>query len=146
MDIAVEGEHDHRTMGDTAQLAEPGLRVGPMVDGQHGQGRVEGIVAEGKPGCHGTDRRCSATRPLGDHGHGRFDSDHLPVAWLIGTRAGPDVDDPGRAPQARVQGALDARVGLADPLISDSDGVIESRAAITRHTFTVERRPVISMT
>lgn len=46
--IPVEGQHHDRSAGDAPQLAQALLRVRPLMDGERGHRRVDGVVVEGK--------------------------------------------------------------------------------------------------
>ena len=94
------------------------------MDGQHGQGGVDGVVRHGQRLGEAAGGRRGVAGALGEHDGRRLDGDDPAAGGLVGAGAGPDVEHrPGVAEgplelgdDAGVAAAV-AGVPAADPLV-----------------------------
>ena len=81
--VAVEGEDDDRPSRHAPHLVQAGFHVGPLVDGQRGHGRVEGLVVEGEVLGHAVKGGNGVGRSLRPHRGRRLEGHHVPVGGLV---------------------------------------------------------------
>ena len=124
-DTRVVGDDDGGVAGDAAKLADAALLfVVPVVDRQDRHRRIHARVSQRQVAGARTDRRSELRRPLRGHHVARLDGDDMPIARLVRTRAGSDVDDGSRVSERTMDGRRDPRILLPRQRVADPDPVV----------------------
>ena len=120
---------DHDSCADNPeQLAKSSLGICPVMDGQHGQPRINGGIGQRKVLGLRPDHRRRARRALGDHHLGGLDRQDPSVAWLVRPGARPYVDDGGGVSQRLRDRLFEAGIGSANQLVSPAHHVVRGLA------------------
>ena len=108
--VKLEREDHHRSTGHPAKLGQTGLGGLPVMDRHAGHPRVDRAVIEGKRLRASGDRRRRTGGALGPHGCARLDSKHPATTWLVGPRAGANIEHRARIAERGVNARGDPRV------------------------------------
>ena len=132
--IGVECQDQYPAAGDAFHLQQSFLGVGPMMSGDHGHGRVDGLVVEWKRLRCTNDGWCEMRGTLGPHGDGGLDSEHVPVSGLIGAGACADIEDRAGGAEGGLNDGRDPWVRPAVAAVADVVAVvIEDKRSCTGH-------------
>jgi hypothetical protein len=123
--VAATVGEDHDPPRHPLHLGQPGLHVGPVVDGLQRHRGIEAAVLEGQRFGARPHHRRRVGGTLGDHLRRRLDRRHPPLAGLIPAGARADVQHRHRISQPRLDRRLDPWVGTARPRIALPDPVIK---------------------
>ncbi len=116
---------DHLPGRDAAQLVEAPPGVAPVLEGEHGEGGVEGAVGHRQRLRDRPHRGGRRPGPVGEHDARRLDRDDAAGDRLVGAGAGPDVQDRAGVAERGVQARREPRLGAAVPRVAGPDLLVE---------------------
>jgi hypothetical protein len=111
--LGIEGEDRHRAATDPTQLAQAGVDVTPLVDGDHRHRGVEAVVVERQALGRRVERGSKMKGSLCSHRRGRLDGHHVAIERLVGAGARTHVDDRPRVAEGGVNQRRDPRIRLS---------------------------------
>ena len=113
------------TDAEAAALGETARAIRPVVQGEDGEGGIEGGLRKREvlgDGPH--DRRCPG-RPLPDHLGRGLDGRHAQIGRFVGAGARPHVHDRACVAERGVDGSRDPWIGPARDRVGTADLVVD---------------------
>jgi hypothetical protein len=117
---------------DAAHLGQALSPVGPVVDGENRQRRINGTVRERQAHGAGSHGRGGAARTLVDHRSRELDGQRRAVARFVGSSSGSDVYHRAGVAERLVDPRGDARVGQSRRRVTRADAIVVPTQHVSR--------------